>query len=535
MVGGSWSDARTCADGLASAGWHASALRARVLAAEALLAQGQRVEAAAELRDAATARRRGPADLRVAAWHAEALLRLAHDDRAGALRAVSAGLDIVDAHSAALGATDLRAQSMSRGRPLASLGLKLVIGRNRPRDVLRWLERARTTALRRRPARPPRDTRLAAHLADLRRVTVAITEARGAGQDTFDLRREQLSIERSVRDHARHARGAGATSSRFDVGLVADALGERALVEYFYNSDDQLHAVLLVDGRCRIVALSSHGQALNEAESLRFAMHRIARRHGSEASLAVAHATRDHAAAVLDDELLGPIAKIIGDRDLVIVPTMKLHALPWPALPSLVGRPISVAPSAALWVAAERAPHRRSGDVVLVAGPDLVFAEPELAAVGQHYPDAVRLQGGSATAERVQRAIDGARVAHIACHGHFRTDNPQFSSLRMADGPLMVYDLERLRRAPDLIVLSACDTALSAVHPGDELVGLSSALFALGTRTLVAAVSPVDDEAAKTLMIDFHVRLAQGRSPAAALADAQQALGVIGFACFGAG
>ena len=131
--------------------------------------------------------------------------------------------------------------------------------------------------------------------------------------------------------------------------------------------------------------------------------------------------------------------------------------------------------------------------------------------------------------------MDGARVAHIACHGHFRSDNPQFSSLRLADGPLMVYDLERLRRAPDLIVLSSSDAGLSAVHPGVEVMGLSSALFALGTRTLVAAVNPVDDEAAMTLMIDFHARLADGRSPAAALAEAQQEHGVIGFACFGAG
>jgi len=527
-------DARQCAEGLTATGWNAPALRARILAAEALLARGRRAEAAEELRGVAAARRRGPADLRVAAWHAEALVRLAHGDRGGALRAVSAGLDVVDAHSAALGATDLRAQSMTRGRPLADLGLDLVIGRDRPRDVLRWLERARTTALRRRPARPPRDAGLAAQLADLRRVTTSITAARGAGQDTSDLRREQLRLERSVRDHARHARGGGETTSRFDVGRLADALGDRGLVEYFYVGDE-LRAVVLVDGRCRVVTLSSYGDALSEAESLRFAMHRLARRHGTEASLGVALVMRDHAAAALDASLLGPIERLLGDRDLVIVPTMSLHALPWPALPSLQGRPVSVAPSAAQWVDAACAPRRRTGDVVLVAGPDLMFAEPELRAVGRHYRGAVRLRGQSATAERVQLAIDGARVAHIACHGHFRTDNPQFSSLRMADGPLMVYDLERLRQAPDLIVLSACDTALSAVHPGDELVGLSSALFALGTRTLVAAVSPVDDEAAMTLMIDFHARLAHGRSPAAALADAQQAHGVIGFACFGAG
>ena len=86
---------------------------------------------------------------------------------------------------------------------------------------------------------------------------------------------------------------------------VAEALGDRALVAYFYDpSDDRLHALLLVDGRCRVVSLSSYADALNEAESLRFAMHRIARRHGSEASLALAHETRAHAAAALDDALL---------------------------------------------------------------------------------------------------------------------------------------------------------------------------------------------------------------------------------------
>jgi len=527
-------EARVCAEDLERAGWRTTALQARVLLAQALLESEHRSAAAAELALARRARRRGTADLRVAAWHAEALLRLAHGDRAGALRAVSAGLDVVDAHSASLGASDLRAQSMTRGRPLADLGLDLVIGRNRPRDVLRWLERARTTALRRRPARPPRDARLAAHLAELRQVTSAISQERGRGTDTSELRRDQLRLEGSIRDHARHARGGGAASSRFDVGGLADALGDRAMVEYF-SSGDQLRAVVLVGGRCRIVTLSSYGDVLREAESLRFAMHRLTRRHGTEASLAVALATREHAAAALDAALLAPIAGHVRARELVLVPTMRLHALPWPALPSLHGRPVSVAPSAAQWVNAACAPRRRTGDVVLVAGPDLVFAEPELRAVGRQYPGAVRIRGLSATAERVQRAIDGARVAHIACHGHFRTDNPQFSSLRMADGPLMVYDLERLRRAPDLIVLSACDTALSAVHPGDELVGLSSALFALGTRTLVAAVSPVDDEAAKTLMVDFHRRLANGRSPAAALAEAQLAHGVIGFACFGAG
>jgi len=113
----------------------------------------------------------------------------------------------------------------------------------------------------------------------------------------------------------------------------------------------------------------------------------------------------------------------------------------------------------------------------------------------------------------------------------------------LADGPLTVYDLERLRRTPDTIVLSACDSGLSAVHPGDELMGLASALFALGTKTLIASVVPVPDEATRALMLAFHRALQSGSTPAAALAAARGAVGTgpaervaaAGFVCFGAG
>ena len=53
----------------------------------------------------------------------------------------------------------------------------------------------------------------------------------------------------------------------------------------------------------------------------------------------------------------------------------------------------------------------------------------------------------------------------------------------------MHHDLEALERAPGRLVLSACDSGLSAVRPGDELMGLAAAMFMLGTRTLAASVS----------------------------------------------
>jgi CHAT domain-containing protein len=63
-----------------------------------------------------------------------------------------------------------------------------------------------------------------------------------------------------------------------------------------------------------------------------------------------------------------------------------------------------------------------------------------------------------------------------------------FSSLRLADGDLYVYDIERLGSAPDLVVLSACDSGFTETRPGEELMGLSSALLSMGTRSIIASV-----------------------------------------------
>ncbi len=527
-------DAFSCADRLQDSGWREAALQSRVLGARVLLHRGDIGAAAVQLQRAAAARHRGPVDQRAAAWHAEALLRQARGDGRGALRALRAGLDIVDAHAAALGATDLRAHTATHGRALAEFGLRLVLDGGSAREAFGWLEHVRTTALRRAPARPPRDSRLARELADLRRVTSQVTAAQASGDDAAPLRREQLGLERAVRDRARHAHGLATSSDRLHPPTLTAALAQRVLVEYFLI-DSRLHAIVVRDGRFRLVPLAPYADVLREADSLRFSMHRLARRHGSPASLAAADAVTRHAAATLGELLLAPLGTAIEGRELVIVPTMALHSLPWTVLPALAGCAVSIAPSATVWLNAQSRPRRRTGATVLVTGPDLKHAVPELRALRRTYPEATVLTGRAATAERVRTALDGARLAHLACHGHFRADNPQFSSLRLADGPLMVYDLERLRRAPEVIVLSACDAGLSAVHAGDELMGLSSALFALGTRTLVASVMPVQDESARHLMGDFHRRLSAGLAPASALAEAQASLGVLGFACFGAG
>ena len=113
--------------------------------------------------------------------------------------------------------------------------------------------------------------------------------------------------------------------------------------------------------------------------------------------------------------------------------------------------------------------------------------------------------------------LEGADVAHVASHGVFRADSPMYSSLRLADGPMCIHDLEGLRSLPTCVVLTACDAGRSAVLAGDELMGTAAALIGLGVGTVIAPVLPVSDAAAARFAIELHRRLAAGDAPAAAL------------------
>ncbi len=565
---------------LEQAGWLITPQESKLLAAQTALALGRDAEAVELFTKIAAVRRRGSARLRVVGWEAESALREMRGDIKGAGRAVDQGLRAAADYAGNLGATDLRAGAAMMGADLAKTGLRLALAGGSARQVLLRAEQWRAATLRRRPVRPPDDAAFAARLARLRAVVAQIAEDGLAGKNVHGLQTERLRLEQEVKELARHAPGGEyAPEPRLNVAALGARLGERALVEYL-RVDDALHAVSLVDGTARHHALGSYKAVLSEVDSLRFSLERMARRHGSKALQQAAVAAYEYARGELDNALVRPLAKRIGDRPLVLVPTGSLHALAWSALPSLTDRQVTVSPSARSWLtavnaqapdvlakpatpgqagedAARRGPgrvlgahhaiagapasaaaehDRVSGQVVLAYGPGLPHAEAEIGDLARRYPLAKPLVGADATAQAVAEALDGAQLAHIAAHGRFRSDNPLFSSLELADGPLTVYDLEGIEQAPATLVLSACDAALSGIRPGDELMGVASAVFALGTRTLIASVAPVGDAETRELMNVFHGALDRGLSPALALVEAQRAVpDARGFVCFGAG
>ncbi|NEA51563.1 CHAT domain-containing protein, partial [Streptomyces sp. SID10815] len=169
-------------------------------------------------------------------------------------------------------------------------------------------------------------------------------------------------------------------------------------------------------------------------------------------------------------------------------------------------------PSASSWLRARETEPPSSGRRVLVRGPGLATGGAEVPELAGRYGAQVVLEGERAHAARVLRELDGAALAHIAAHGVFRADSPLFSSLGMADGPLIVHDFERLARSPYRLILSCCDTARFASVGADELLGLVTALLPLGTAGVVACSAPVNDAAVVPLMLALHRGIAAGRS-----------------------
>jgi CHAT domain-containing protein len=194
-------------------------------------------------------------------------------------------------------------------------------------------------------------------------------------------------------------------------------------------------------------------------------------------------------------------------------------------LPVFRDTAITVTPCTSMWQRALESAHRSAGRVVLVTGPGLSTQQREVSALRRLHDDAVVLGDADASVMRTLEALDGARLAHIAAHGIFRRDAPLFSHLMLADGPLMVHDLDRLAAPPRAVVLSACDSGGVRPIGAEEALGLVSSLLALGTQTVVASVDPINDAATVRVMAPLHATVAAGGTLAEGLLAARHAAG----------
>lgn len=477
------------------------------------VAAARRDDAAASYFGRAAAQRgRGSALNRSLGWLAQARLHELAGRRRAVLVACSRGIDALDEHRMLLGSPELRALATSHGRELASLALTTALATGDARRLLAWTERIRATALSQPPILPSGHARLRRQLAALRNVVGRLNEARDSQLATGALERERNGLEAAIRREQHQLSGRAQAQARFDLAELTESLGDQVLVELVEVAGG-LHALVVRNGRVTRHQVGPLDAALQAVEYARFQLRRVGR--GARPDLAAV-------GQVLADGVLGPAGLRLGEAPVIIVPPSRLHGTPWALMPQLRHRPITVSPSAAMWLRARRI-ARPSGDrLVLVAGPGLGTDGAEVFAIAARRPDAVVFAGAAAVVDDVIAAIDGATLAHLAAHGRLRLDNPMFSELRLADGPLTVHDLQRMRRAPFRVVLSACDSGLATPVGADELLGLATTLLGLGSAGVAASVTVVDDAATVPVMDRVHRSLESGAGLAESLLRARE-------------
>ncbi|PKH44173.1 CHAT domain-containing protein [Nocardioides alpinus] len=456
---------------------------------------------AAWLDEAAGFRRSSSGRVRVLGWLALAQRRALAGDLGGVVRACDTGLRALDEHRATLGSQELRAVASGHGARLAELGTRTALASGHPRQLLRWSERWRATSLTIPSARDQHDPATTADLAALRAQHRRLAEARADGAPTERLQARATRLEQSVRQRMFHLRGTGVTVSTLDVGDLIEALVEddTVLVE-LVEVDGEIHALVAGRGRVRRLDVGSAAAATKAVDFALFSLRQAAR--GRRTQLDVA-GTR------LQRALLGSALDHVREARVVVSGTSALQGVPWGLMPGLTERPVTSTPSARLWLRARSARPTDDRRVMLV-GPGLGSGGAEVPAVAAQDSGIEVLHGAGATVAAALTALDGAALAHVAAHGHFREDSPLFSSLTLADGPLLVHDLQRLQRPPHRVVLSACESGVMAPVGDQELLGLAAALLSMGTAGVVSSLAEVDDAATVEVMVALHASLRAG-------------------------
>ncbi|MEA2552374.1 MAG: hypothetical protein QOJ65_550 [Fimbriimonadaceae bacterium] len=196
-------------------------------------------------------------------------------------------------------------------------------------------------------------------------------------------------------------------------------------------------------------------------------------------------------------ELLGPLGDVNG-----LCPDGLLWRVPWqclgPQAPDLLLHPSANAaaqlelpknPRVLLWVS-----H----------AVDLPHGAAEARQFLGRYPQAkVCTTAGEALAS-LEHAWD---IVHVVSHAKHRVENPMFSSIEMADGPVFAADIARSGLRAGLVTLAACDTGAVSLVSREEPDGLARAFLARGASHVVASAWALHDEAAAKAFGTFYADL----------------------------
>jgi CHAT domain-containing protein/tetratricopeptide (TPR) repeat protein len=303
---------------------------------------------------------------------------------------------------------------------------------------------------------------------------------------------------------------------------------EETLVEY-YTINDRFQAFIIArDGFTVVRDLTTTRAVRASLKGLTFQLSKFhfepayVQMHSQQLLRAAQHHLRD-----LHRQLIEPIRQRLGSRSLVIVPHQLLHYVPFEALYDgarylIDVHDIALAPSVSvLKMCREKKIQKTEQDLVLAVPDETTpHIHEEVQALRELLPKGLFFVGSEAREDKLRRYGQTAGKLHIAAHGIFRADNPMFSSLKLGDAWLNLFDIFNLQLGAELTVLSACETGMSTVWEGDELLGLARGFLYAGTPSLLVSLWTVNDRSTAKLMRRFYEGLREGLSHSRALQEA---------------
>jgi CHAT domain-containing protein/tetratricopeptide (TPR) repeat protein len=390
--------------------------------------------------------------------------------------------------------------------------------------------------------------RIARATDDPTRVAGDARESVTAAADVEKLRSEYETVRRSIQS-SNPEYAALAFGDPVSIERVQSELGPDALLAEFHLGEERSFLWIVGRDSVRTFVLPPRARIERSAEALYGEL----RAPGSDW-----HA----AASDLGSQLLQPVASLLSSRVLVVVPDGTLQLIPFAVLglpgqtpPQLVVARFEVVqvPSASVLTLLRRDATARTSartlavlaDPVLDASdprvrsssaakgrpepsaergrssagepmPRLPFTRREASAIGDLVPAANRriALGFDANLDLARSAeLGGYRYVHFATHAVTGGEHPERAALvlsrvtpdgRLRDGLLPVAEIFNLRLSADLVVLSACQTALGRSVRGEGLLGLARAFMYAGAPRVVASLWRVDDSATAELMRRFY-------------------------------
>ena len=300
------------------------------------------------------------------------------------------------------------------------------------------------------------------------------------------------------------------------------------LIEYYMVGNQFCAFVIQPDGFHFVKDLAETGSVRACLRGLNFQLSKFhlndayLKDHGPLLLRAVQHHLQD-----LYRMLMAPLEGWIDGRSLVIIPHHVLHYVPFQALYDgseyvLDNHDVVYSASASvLKICRAKTPVAADMDLVLaVPDPSTPAIADEAEMLRELLPNARVFVGEEAGADLLKEHGPKAGKLHIAAHGVFRADNPMFSSLKLGDSWLNLVDIFNLKLGAELTTLSACETGMSALYEGDELLGLTRGFLYAGTPSLVVSLWRVNDRSTTLLMKRFYEGLLDGLSKPEALRQA---------------